>query len=319
MAQVVTAQRAKIKVPILLMGASGAGKTLSALLVAKGIIEEMFPDMPETDQWKKVGLIDTEHQRASLYVNTQHDGTTIGGFLKVDLGAPFNSARLQDAFQSLEDAGAEVIILDSLSAAWSGQGGVRDQVDDAGGQFSDWKKVEPEQRAILNLLTGSRVHVIATARSKQGVEVTRNDVGKIEIQKVGLKPDMKADLEYEFAITFQLYQDHVAQAMKDNSSIFTTPTPLGREDGHKIYQWSEEGIDLVAEREAQQAKDDARRAKAQEAIIKLTQEHEDALIMLTGFEHSLGPVANWSMENLALGYKTIVAKLKQANTQKAGN
>lgn len=61
MARIVKAKRQKIKVPILVMGASGSGKTLGSLLIAKGMMEGMYPDASDEEQWDKVGVIDTEH------------------------------------------------------------------------------------------------------------------------------------------------------------------------------------------------------------------------------------------------------------------
>ena len=61
------AKREKIKVPIMITGASGSGKTVSALFIAKGIIEKMHSDLSEQEQWEKIGVIDTEHKRSLLY------------------------------------------------------------------------------------------------------------------------------------------------------------------------------------------------------------------------------------------------------------
>lgn len=296
--QISKAQRAQIKVPILLMGASGSGKTLSALLIAKGMVESILPEAGEEAQWAAIGLIDTEHKRSSLYVNTEHDGVTIGSFTKVDLEPPFTADRYQEAFDLLKQAGVKVIIIDSTSSSWSGQGGILAKVDELGGQIGDWKKVGPDQQKLLRMLTDSDVHVIATARSKQAVEVTRSDTGKVQVEKVGLKPEMKDGTEYEFAITFQLYQNHIAQAMKDNSSIFDTPQVLNRDVGKKIVAWAEQGIDLVAEREK-------RKVKAQEAIVRLTTQSKTVEAQLSTMNLRLGKsdLSQWSMQELIDGYK----------------
>lgn len=299
------AERAKIKVPIMLMGASGSGKTLSALLIAKGIVESMFPKATDEEHWSKIGMVETEHNRSSLYVNTVHDDVTIGNFLQVELQPPFTVGNYTEAFNLLKEAGAEVIIIDSLTSSWSGEGGLLDKVNELGGAFSDWNKVGPDQKQLLHLLTDSDVHVIATARSKQGIEVTRNDVGKVQIEKVGLKPDLKDGVEYEFAITFQIYQDHTAQTMKDNSSIFTDQVRLSRDTGHKIYAWAEEGIDLVAERIA-------RKRKALIAIETLAKD-EAAAKILEMLKKRLGKqsFADWSLDELAKGYKYAEAQTEK--------
>lgn len=240
------AVRAKMKVPIMLMGASGSGKTVSALLIAKGIVWEMFPDLPDDEKWEKIAVIDTEHSRSTLYAGMTIKEQEIGSFLHYDLEAPFTPQRYKDAFMECKQAGCEVIIVDSITHAWSGEGGVLDKVNALGGKFSDWNKVKPDENELLSMFLDTDVHVIACVRSKQGYELTTLDTGKLQIEKVGLKAEQKDSLEYEFAITFQLYQNHTAEAMKDNSNSFDGRFIITEQTGKQIYEWAEEGIDIKA-------------------------------------------------------------------------
>lgn len=292
MARIVKAKRQKIKVPILVMGASGSGKTLGSLLIAKGMMEGMYPDATSEEQWDKVGVIDTEHQRTNLYVDTEHDGVRIGEFPKVDLEAPFDSAHYLDAFASLKQYGCQVVVIDGISNAWSGEGGVLQQVNDSNSRgIGGWKDVAPEQRNFLKLLTDKDVHVIATARSKQGVEVTTDDNGKAQVEKVGLKIEQKDSLEYEFAIAFQVYENHVAQPTKDNSSIFTHPEPLSREVGHKIYDWAEKGVDV-------RTQEKERSKKALGTIDDLVEGSNVAKLQLDRITTGKLPLENWPFDSL---------------------
>ena len=75
--EVKKAKREKLKVPIMITGASGSGKTVSALLIAKGIVEKMYPDLSDEEQWLKIGVIDTEHKRALLYAESTVAGVYI--------------------------------------------------------------------------------------------------------------------------------------------------------------------------------------------------------------------------------------------------
>jgi len=310
MAKIVKAKRQKIKVPILVMGASGSGKTLGSLLVAKGMMERMYPDASDAEQWDKVGVIDTEHKRTNLYVDTEHDGVRIGEFPKVDLTAPFDSSNYLDAFASLKKYGCQVIVVDGISNAWSGEGGVLQQVDNSNnGGIGGWKDVAPEQRNFLKLLTDQDVHVIATVRSKQGVEVTTDDTGKVQVEKVGLKIEQKDSLEYEFAIAFQVYENHVAQPTKDNSSIFTHPEVLSREVGQKIYDWAEKGVDVIGE--------DKKRAKnALSAIQKLVKGSNAAKLQLERITTGKAPLENWPVDSLKKLYVELMATVnKEQATQ----
>lgn len=235
-----------MKVPIMLMGASGSGKTVSALLIAKGIVWEMFPDLPDDEKWEKIAVIDTEHSRSTLYAGMTIEGQEIGSFLHYDLTAPFTPQRYKEAFIECKSAGCEVVIVDSITHAWSGEGGVLDKVNALGGKFSDWNKVKPDENELLSIFLDTDVHVIACVRSKQGYELTTLDTGKLQIEKVGLKAEQKDSLEYEFAIAFQLYQNHTAEAMKDNSNSFDERFIITEQTGKQIYEWAEEGIDIKA-------------------------------------------------------------------------
>lgn len=310
--KVVKARREKIKVPILLMGASGSGKTLGSLLIAKGMVEAAHPKLAVEKQWEKIGLIDTEHRRSDLYVDTTHDHIRIGEFTKVDLDAPFTVAKYTSAFEALQDAGCEVIIIDSISSAWNGEGGITDQVDSINKGIQGWKAVAPYQREFLHLLTGQDVHVIATARSKQGVEVTTDDNGKVQVEKVGLKMEQKDSLEYEFAVAFQLYQNHVAQATKDNSSIFTQPQQLNREVGKKIYEWAEQGVDV-------QAEEQKRVEKAVKLIEDITAKSEAASKQV---ERAVAtnqgtPIDRWTLVAITQLYKELVATVEATKPKTA--
>lgn len=283
-----SAKREKIKVPIMLMGASGSGKTLSALLIAKGIIEEMHPDMSNEEQWKKIALIDSEHKRSLLYAQSEHDDVRIEGFQHLNLKAPFTAERYMQAFQICKNAGCEVIIVDSLSHAWSGEGGILDKVNNLGGRYQDWKEVKPDENLMLKMLIDSELHVIATARSKQATEVTTSETGKLKVEKLGLKPDQKDTLEYEFAITFQIYQDHMAEATKDNSSMFDGRVLLNREVGKKIYNWAEQGIDVKAQE----------RKKRQELVEYLSEFIENETFKQIMFSMNNLPLEKWPMNAL---------------------
>lgn len=298
------AKRQKIKVPIMFTGASGSGKTLSALILAKGLVERMFPDMPEEQQWQKVALIDSEHERALLYANTTIGETNIGEFQHLDLKAPFTVERYRQAFAICKQAGCEVIVIDSLSHAWSGEGGILEVVSRMGGSMQSWNKVKPLEKEFLRLVTESDVHVIATTRSKQGYDFQKNDVGKTEVVKVGLKPDQKDTLEFEFAICFMVDQNHVATATKDNSNMFSQSAMITPEIGHKIYDWAEIGIDVKGEE---------RKLRLQliSSINQLVASSEPAKIKYDelSFKMNRTPLESWSTDLLDRANKIIKGEI----------
>ncbi|PKY89722.1 hypothetical protein CYJ57_03170 [Falseniella ignava] len=267
------AVRAKMKVPIMLMGASGSGKTVSALLIAKGIVREMFPDLSNDERWEKIAVIDTEHSRSTLYAGMTINEQEIGSFLHYDLTAPFTPQRYKEAFMECKKAGCEVVIVDSITHAWSGEGGILDKVNSLGGKFSDWNKVKPDENILMSMFLDTDVHVIACVRSKQGYELTTLETGKLQIEKVGLKAEQKDSLEYEFAITFQLYQNHTAEAMKDNSNSFDGRFIITEQTGKQIYDWAEEGIDI----KAMERKKKAETISQIKELADLSEEHQKLL------------------------------------------
>lgn len=121
MFQVTNAQREKEKAIVGFIGPSGSGKTAGALLVAYGMMREAYPDASDKEVWSKIGVVDTEHRRAKLYANLQFDDVRIGSFKHIDFTPPYTTERYQMALEAIKEAGAEVVIIDSLSHNWAGK------------------------------------------------------------------------------------------------------------------------------------------------------------------------------------------------------
>ena len=100
------AVRKQVKLRLGMSGASGFGKTYSALLLAYGM----------TNDWSKIAVIDTENKSASLYAN-------LGEYNTLELSAPYSPELYTEAIKTCENAGMEVIIIDSISHEWEGKGG----------------------------------------------------------------------------------------------------------------------------------------------------------------------------------------------------
>ncbi|MBR3117796.1 ATP-binding protein [Bacillus paranthracis] len=276
--KVTDAQREKLKACIALFGASGGGKTLTSLILAYGMMKEAYPDVPEEEVWKKIGVIDTEHKRSLLYANNTIKGYKIGSFKYVELDAPYSTVRYQQAIELLKKNGCEVIIADSLSHAWEGIGGILDQQQDLGGRFQDWKTMKPVIKEFIKSLTENDVHIIATLRTKQEYQAERDDNDKLQIRKLGLKPIQKDDLEYEFMIVLRMEQNHTATPTKDNSNLINENGELIKpEHGAIIYKWLELGVDVRAEQENE-------RNVLIAQIIEIVESNDEAAKMLDEIE-----------------------------------
>lgn len=255
--EVVKAKREKLRAIVGLMGASGSGKTLSALLLAKGLVEESHPDIPEDEIWDLVGVVDTEHRRANLYVDDNRTGEYIGEFYKVDIANEFSVDNYVKAIADLRAAGCEVIIIDSISHAWAKEGGLLDLHQKLGGSFSNWKDINPIENKLYHAVFENDVHIIATFRTKQEYQVTPVEKGdgksSIEIVKMGAKPIQRDDMEYEFMVTLHIDMDSYAKPMKDTTGVFSSKGGrfrITKEDGKELARYLDKGIDVISERKA---------------------------------------------------------------------
>jgi RecA-family ATPase len=168
------------KARIALSGLSGAGKTLTALQIAKTLTDG-----------GNVLVADTENRTASLY-SDELDGWTYNVF---NWEPPFDPRELTKALVSWQDA-YDAIILDSFSAFWSDQGGVLEIVSQSRG---DWKEGTRIQNEMVKQILHTKCHLIACMRSKPGIEMERDEqTGKVKVTKLGLEPIQRNTTIYEF-------------------------------------------------------------------------------------------------------------------------
>ncbi len=240
-----TAERRKAKLRLAIDGPSGSGKTLSSLLIAYGI----------TGDWSKVAVIDTERGSADLYTGTAIPGSTekIGEYLVASMEPPFSPDRYVAIIAAAEKSGAEVLIIDSLSHAWSGAGGVLDMHDAATkasrskNSYTAWRDVTPAHNELIDTILGSPLHVIATMRTKTAYDMEDDGKGRKKPVKVGMKPEQREGTEYEFTVVLDLAVDsHVAVAGKDRTQLFDgRPQVPSVATGEALRNWLDQGVDPI--------------------------------------------------------------------------
>ena len=199
-----TAERQNIKLRIGISGASGFGKTFSALKMASGMV----------DHFSKIALIDTENCSSNLYAG-------LGPFNVLSLDPPFSPERYIKAIEICENEGMEVIIIDSISHEWKGSGGCLQIHQDLGGKFQDWGKLNPRHQAFIDKILNSACHVITTARRKTDYTMSMDTNGKVKVIKHGTKEITREGFEYELTVNFELMnEEHLAKASKDRTGLF---------------------------------------------------------------------------------------------------
>lgn len=280
------ARREKQKAIIGYIGPSGSGKTVSALRTAYGMMLEAYPEASEAELWAKIGVADTEHGRSLLYWNEQFGDMRVGDFIHIDFNAPYTTERYNGAVKALKAEGCEVIIIDSLSHNWQGEGGIIETHSNmAGNSFQNWGKLSSETTNLIKTLTRNDVHILCTLRTKTEYALEENDKGKMAPRKIGTKPVQKDELEYEFMINFNVNMDHLAETSKDNTRLFEGQAFQISEDvGRTLYKWLELGVDVKAEEAAKKAKEEEQRRSLVHTLQSIIESDEEAKKTLEGFE-----------------------------------
>lgn len=230
--------RAKSKARIAVIGPSGAGKTVSSLYLAYGIAGD----------WKKVALIDTEHERGRFYAD--RSDLNIGKFKYAAMYSPFSPEKYIDYVRAAAEAvGSDgVVIIDSFSSAWDNEGGVLDIKSGIAKQsgkndYSAWDEAGKIQNNLVNTILSAPCHTIVTMRTKMAYAMEVNDRGKTVPVKIGLAPVQRDNTEYEFDMCFQLDRSHVACLSKDTTFLDNWSGVITPELGSQLGDWLSKGAE----------------------------------------------------------------------------
>ena len=249
------ATRENVGLLIGLAGGTGSGKTFSALRMAKGIAGD-----------KPFALIDTEAGRAKHYAD-------MFCFDHGDLKPPFSPEAYAEAIKTADDAGYPVIVVDSMSHVWAGDGGVLDWQEEelermAGSDYKKreackmaaWIKPKMGHKRMVQKLLQVRAHLIICFRAEEKIEMVRNtETRKLEVRpkegptgKNGWLPVCEKSLPFELTASFLLLADDpgVPQRIKlqeQHKPIFQAGEHLDEESGRRIAEWaSPDGISAPA-------------------------------------------------------------------------
>ena len=228
-----------------LAGGTGSGKTFSALRMASGIAGD-----------KPFALIDTEAGRAKHYADQFR-------FDHGDLTPPFSPHAYAEAIIAADKAGYPVIVVDSVSHLWAGDGGVLDMQEAELARMAgdDWKKREAvkmaawikpktEHKKMVQRLLQVRAHLILCFRAEEKIEMIRGDNGKMQIVKKqtatgldGWVPVCEKNLPFELTASFLLLATqpgipHPIKLQQQHRALFPLDKPITEESGKLIAQWA---------------------------------------------------------------------------------
>lgn len=230
------AVRGQRKLKVGLIGPTGAGKTYTALSMARALAGPKG----------RVAFLDTENHSATLYVGQVDRWGQRFEFDHADL-SDTRPERYIDLVQEAERAQYDVVVIDSASHAWAA---ILDFVDsksnDRGGKFgAGWRLATPRWRAFVEALVRCNVHLIVCARAKmQYVIDERNNP-----QRVGMGAEMRAGFEYELDVIGEFIAPTRLEITKTRNSeiagkVYDRP---GKDLADELLAWSGKGLTVDEE------------------------------------------------------------------------
>lgn len=217
---------------VCLDGPSGAGKTWTGLVTATALADG-----------GTVAVIDSERGSASLYAD-------LFDFDVMEIDGSYDPTKYVRAIRDAQAAGYQALLIDSLTHAWSGQGGVLDQVDAAKSRFGGntqraWAVGTPLWQGLIDAILQTNLHVVCTIRSKTRWVEEDDGRGKKGYRRAGTEPVARDGIEFEFQIVGDMDLDHTMVISKTRAghhleAMYRTPGP---EFGRAVLAWLRDGVE----------------------------------------------------------------------------
>lgn len=193
----------------------------------------------------RIAVIDTERKSASLYADHF-------SFEVMNWPPPYDPRVLTKVIRETVDLGFDVIIVDSLTHFWKGEGGTLEIVDgvaarsQSGNSFTAWSVGTPAIRGLVDTILAADAHVLVSMRSKMEYVLEDNGRGQKVPRKVGLAPEMRGDIEYEFTVVVSMDLDHRGVVGKTRCDLLDgmviAPGPAATEDAAVLFaSWLNSG------------------------------------------------------------------------------
>lgn len=238
------AKRSEAKPLIGLYAESGAGKTLSALLLARGFVGPTG----------KIGMIETESGRGESY-GDKAEYPEVGGYDVLPLRESFSPRVYGEALEAAERAKLDALIIDSASHEWEGIGGVLEMAaknQEAGKKGPlVWQqpKIDHQRYFMLRFMQSPIPLIILNMRAKYPMEEkAKTGGGKDWVRSETLEPKQSEDILFEMFLHGWISRDsHAFNITKCTNvglrQVFEQGKPISLETGRKLAAWSRgEGI-----------------------------------------------------------------------------
>jgi hypothetical protein len=240
--------REQVGLLIGLAGGTGSGKTYSAMRLAAGIAGD-----------KPFAVIDTEARRALHYADRFR-------FDHAELAPPFTPEHYAEAILAADAAKYPVIVVDSMSHEWSGEGGVLEMQEEelfrmAGDNYTKreacrmaaWIMPKMQHKKMVQRLLQVRAHLILCFRAEEKIEMVKGADGKMQIvPKTSLTgingwiPVCEKSLPFELTTSFLLTADAPGmpkpiKLQEQHRVMFPLDKPINEESGKRVAQWAAGG------------------------------------------------------------------------------
>lgn len=215
-------------------GVSGGGKTYSAIQLAYGLAGYNAA---------KVGVLDSENRRAGLMADILERSTrpTKDRFMVADLVAPFSPSRYAEAIRLYQEAGIEVLVIDSVSHEWAGVGGCDDIANEGDPKVARWNKAKREHKRFMNSLLQCDMHVVACVRAQEKVRLEKDKDGKTQFIPIGLQPIQEKAFAFELTASVMIHDQgrryDVLKMPADLQRHFPGDTYITADAGYAIREW----------------------------------------------------------------------------------
>lgn len=215
MFNIIKAKRSKINLLLAVCGASGAGKTYTSLLLANSLAKNTG----------KIALIDTENGRSLHYAPKEEGKENISegifDFLWIDFPPPYTPKRYIEAIEVAIQANVDVIIIDSISHEYAGEGGILEMADDKAiknatddkgvfdqkrynaSKISSWLDPKKEHKKLMLKLLNLKIPVIFCLRAEDKLTINKEN-NKTVYSNSGYKSICEKSFMFEMTASIML-------------------------------------------------------------------------------------------------------------------